>query len=247
MARNPFLAPAPRNAWGRLLMDLDSRPKLAFAVLAGLVLWQLPLPVLFMITLLGAVSCHALSAFSQTNRNLWRAALIFVLVWAGLKNGLDLVGGGGFPASLAAGADLGLRLSTLMLLGFTLTLSASPRRLGVGLAWYLRPVLRNKAWQVALSLALMIHFLPLSLAAASGLNQGLSRRWTHCPWTSRIRLVPQALLRVLSQATWTQTLAVAARDLDQPEAWRPERHVSAREWIMALVPGLGLVGISMFF
>ncbi|GAB6060611.1 energy-coupling factor transporter transmembrane component T family protein [Desulfonatronum parangueonense] len=247
MARNPFLAPTPRGEWGRLLMELDPRPKLAFAVLTGLVLWRLPLPVLFMVALLGIASCLALGAFSRASRGLWRTATSFVLVWAGLKTGLDLVGGSEFLTSLGAGADLGLRLSTLMLLGFTLTFSASPRRLGAGLAWYLRPVLGKRAWQVALSLALMIHFLPLSLAAAGGLNQGLSRRWPQCPWSSRIRLVPQAMLRVLSQATWTQTLAVAARNLDQPEAWRPERKVYAREWVVTLVPGLGLVVLSMYF
>ncbi len=240
MAVAPLLAPTPRDALGRALLALDARPKLAFALLVGMVLWQLPLPVLIFLTLFGGASCRALGGFTRANRMLWRMAFLFVLVWSGLKCGLDIWGGADLLTGLGAGAELGVRLATLLLLGFTLTLSTSPRRLGLGLAWYLRPVLGSRAWKTALALSLMIHFLPLALAAVGGLRQCLTMRWPDCPWRARLRLIPLALLRVLSQTTWTQTLAVAARNLDRPAAWRPERGVNPGEWAAVLIPILVL-------
>lgn len=240
MAVAPLLAPTPRDGLGRALLALDARPKLAFALLVGMALWQFPLVILLSLTLLGGVSCRSLGGFTRANKTLWRMAFVFVLIWSGLKCGLDIWGGAGLLAGVEAGAELGIRLGTLLLLGFTLTLSTSPRRLGLGLAWYLRPVLGSRAWKTALALSLMVHFLPLALAAMGGLRQGLTMRWPDCPWPTRIRLIPLALLRVLSQTTWTQTLAVAARDLDNPAAWHPERAVRLGEWAVVLIPILAL-------
>ncbi|WP_052813033.1 hypothetical protein [Desulfonatronum thioautotrophicum] len=241
MAFVPLLAPNPRNGLGRALLALDARPKLAFALITGLILWQLPLVVLLFPTVFAFLSCRALGAFTQTNRILWRMAAMFILTWSGLKVGLDIWGGADLSAGLAAGGELGIRLTALAGLGFTLTLSTSPRRLGLGLAWYLRPLLRSQAWKTAMALSLMIHFLPLGLAALGGLHRGLAMRWPDCPWQTRLRLIPLSLLRVLSQTTWTQTLAVAARYLDHHEAWQPERNVRLREWIVAIVPALILL------
>ncbi|WP_035272662.1 hypothetical protein [Desulfonatronum thiodismutans] len=245
MAVAPLLAPTPRDGLGRALLALDARPKLAFALLVGIVLWQLPLLILFLLTLLGGASCRALGGFTRANRTLWRMAFLFVLVWSGLKCGLDIWAGADLLTGLGTGAELGVRLTTLVLLGFTLTLSTSAHRLGLGLAWYLRPILGSQAWKTALALSLMIHFLPLALAAVGGLRQGLAMRWPECPWRARLRLIPLALLRVLSQTTWTQTLAVAARNLDHPEAWQPKRKVRLGEWAVTLTPILAL-GVALF-
>lgn len=245
MPATPLLAPAPRDTLGRALLALDARPKLAFALLTGMVLWQLPLSALLFPALFGIVSCRALGAFSRANAILWRMAALFVLVWSGLKFGLDVWGGSGVAAGMGAGAELGFRLGTLVLLGFTLTLSTTPHRLGLGLAWYLRPILGSRAWKTALALALMIHFLPLALAAAGRLHQAMIIRWPDCPWSIRLRMIPLTLLRVLSQATWTQTLAVAARNLDHAGAWQPTRSVQPWEWFVALVPAMTLVVVAV--
>lgn len=245
MSLLPALTPTPKGAAGRFLLALDARPKLAFALLAGLSLWRLPDATLIPLALTGALLCFSVGGFARSFFSLWKGALVFVLVWAALKFLLDLAGSVQLPMALASAVNLGLRLATLLLLGLTLALSASPRRLGLGLAWFLRPALGRQAWRVALALALMLHFLPMIWATATGLNQGLSRRWPDCPWRERIRLIPQALLRVMSQTTWKQTLAVAARNLDQSEAWQPERTVMAWEWTAALIPGLVLLGFSM--
>jgi biotin transport system permease protein len=243
MAVAPLLAPTPRDGLGRALLALDARPKLAFALLVGMVLWQLPLLILFVLTIFGGASCRALGGFTKSNGALWQMASLFVLVWSVLKCGLDIWAGAELLTGLGAGAELGIRLATLLLLGFTLTLSTSPRRLGLGLAWYLRPVLGSSAWKTALALSLMIHFLPLGLAAVGGLRQGLAMRWPDCPWRARLCLIPLALLRILSQTTWTQTLAVAARNLDKPEAWQPERSIRLGEWAVVLIPIL-VIGVA---
>ncbi|HDQ41442.1 MAG TPA: hypothetical protein ENN39_10510 [Desulfonatronum sp.] len=245
MSLAPVLNPSPGSSPGRWLAHLDARPKLFVALLAGLSLWRLPGPALAVLALTGAGFCLVLGGFSRAHRRMWIAALCFVLLWSGLKIALDLINGGHPATSLAAGAELGLRLATLLLLGLTLVLSTSPHRLGLALAWFLRPVLRRRAWRLALALTLMIHFLPLTWACANGLTQGLSRRWPDCPWHERVRLISQALVRVMSQLTWKQTLAVAARGLDRPEAWRFHRPLQTVEWAAGLIPGLGLLALAL--
>jgi biotin transport system permease protein len=208
-------------------------------------LWRLPDPALIVLALASAVLCFSLGGFVRAYLSMWKAGLAFVLVWATLKFLMDILGAVSPTSALSASAGLGLRLSTLLLLGLTLALSATPRRLGLGLAWFLRPLLKDRAWQIALALSLMIHFLPLTWATAAGLLQNLSRRWPNCPWRKRVRLVPLALLRVMSQMTWNQAVAVAARCLDQPEAWRNDRAVRLKEWAIVLIPGLVLLALAM--
>lgn len=239
------LAASPRGAWGRWLLALDARPKLVFVLLTGLALWRLPWVALIGLLALGWLCCRDLGGFARTNLFVWRTALFFVALWSGLKFMLDIWAGGPWSEALTAALGLGLRLSVILFLGLSLALSTSPRALGAGLAWFLRPLAGDRAWRIALALALMIHFLPLSLAAAVGVNQSLSRRWPRCPWPQRLRLVPLGVLRVLGQATWQQTLAVAARGLDQPSAWRPGRDAYWWEWGAALVPSLVLFAASM--
>ena len=230
----------PRGSSGRFLLALDARPKLFLAVVAGLTLWRLPLEGLALVGLFAAWICAALGGFRGANRGLWRGYVFFVGFWAALKVLLDVVGGVAGDEALLAAVELATRLVVLLLLGLSLARSASPRRLGVAVAWFLRPVLGRRAFMTALSLALMIHFLPLAWQTASGLARGLVMRWPGCPWRQRIVLVPRALVRVLSRATWTQALAVAARGLERPEAWLPERRARLAEWGMAVVPALAL-------
>lgn len=245
MSLLPALAPNPRLFLGRWLLQLDARPKIFLALLTGLVLWRLPEHALPLLTLAAALLCFSLGGFSREYRNLWKGGAVFVLTWTLLKLLLDILGTAAAGAAVAAAAGMGLRLAMLLMLGLTLVLSASPRSLGVGLAWFLRPVLGQRSWRLALALAMMIHFLPLTWTSAAGLLQNLSRRRPKCPWRERLRLVPQALLRVMSQTTWNQTVAVAARGLDRPEAWQPEAPVRPVEWVLVLIFGLGLAALSL--
>lgn len=241
MSLLPGLAPNPRGAFGRLILSVDARPKILLALLIGLSLWRLPEAALLPLALAGGWLCFSLGGFARGYLGLWKVGLTFVLVWAGLKLGLDALAGASGEAALRAGVALGLRLTVLLFFGLSLAMSASPRRLGIGLAWFLRPILGARSWQVALSLALMIHFLPLTWAAAAGLLQNLARRRPHCPWSLRLRLIPMALMRVMAQTTWDQAKAVAARRLDRPEAWLPDRPVRPCEWLAVTLPGLVLL------
>lgn len=245
MSLLPALNPTPKNVLGRTLLGLDARPKILLVLLIGLSLWRLPAPALLVLSAAAAALCFSLGGFARAHLGMWKAGAVFVLAWGTLKFLMDILGGVNLSSAWFASAILGLRLTALLLLGLTLALSATPRRLGLGLAWFLRPLLKDRAWRAALALSLMMHFLPLTWAAAAGLLQNLSRRWPDCPWRKQVRLVPLALLRVMSQTTWNQTVAVAARCLDHPAAWRNDRAVRPGEWAVALIPGLTLLALAL--
>ncbi len=244
MSLLPALTSSPKGALGRFLLDMDVRPKILLALLTGLSLWRLPDVALPVLALGAGLLLFSLGGFARVYLRLWKGGAAFVLAWTALKFLLDLLGPVAATTALTAAAGLGMRLTTLLLLGLTLALSATPHALGLGLAWFLRPVLGQQAWRVAMALALMIHFLPLTWTSAAGLLQNLSRRWPDCPWHRRIRLVSQALLRVMSQSTWKQTLALAARGLDRPGAWRLDQPIRIMQWAAALVPGLALLALA---
>lgn len=241
----PAQTSTPHGLLGRVMLEMDARPKILLTLFIGLTLWRLPVAATALLLMAGAFFCACLGGFARGYLVLWKAGLVFVLVWTGLKFALDVQGGAVAATACADAADLGLRLAVIMLFGFSLALSSSPHRLGIGLAWFLRPVTGEKSWRIALSLALMIHFFPLLVTAADGLMRNLSLRWPDCPWRERLRLIPQALLRIMSQATWNQTVAIAARGLDRPDAWQPDRPVRLMEWLALALPGFLLMVLAM--
>ncbi len=246
MAALAGLLPQPLGRVGRALLDWDARPKIAFALLLGCVFWRLPGQALWAVLPAGAAACAALGGFRGPNLRLWPGGAAFVALWAAVKAGLDLAAGAMPAAALAGAGLLAARLLVLLLLGLSLALAASPLRMGRAFAWYLSPVLRSRAWEAALALTLMVHFLPLAWARAAGLARVLSLRWPDCPWSRRVLLLPQALLRTLAADTWAQTLAVAARGLDGPGAWRETRAASPAAWAAGLVPAALLAWATFF-
>jgi biotin transport system permease protein len=141
-------------------------------------------------------------------------------------------------------ALLGTRLALLIGIGLALALAASPRALGLALVWLLRPVLGARAWQPALGVALMVHFLPMAQGTFTQISRAANLRGP-LPLRRRAVLLPAAVLRILGQRTWTQTVAVAARGLDRPEAWRPDFPFRPARWAMALL--LAGLGVGMTF
>ena len=95
----------------------------------------------------------------------------------------------------------------------------TPRALGLALASLTRPVLRRRAWTVSLALLLMVHFIPRAVAAFSGARAALRVRRIPVPRLRGLVIVLEAGVRNLARMTWDQTLAIAARRLDGPEAW----------------------------
>jgi len=236
----------PRPHW---LALIDPRLKILLAGCFGVLAWHLSPTALGIVGICLWILCLRAEFFSRAHWPMLRSYGLFVLFWGLLKFGLDATALLHSPPPHApllqqAAADAGLlagRLGILIALGLILALSSSPRQLGLALSWFLRPLLGRNSWKTALSLALMIHFLPLAQRTLMQVREAMRlRRPKRSRWQCFL-LVPQAVLRILAQKTWTQTVAVAARGLDNPEAWVPGFPPQPLVWAGgSLVAGLGL-------
>lgn len=201
---------------------LDPRLKLGLAMALGPGLWMLDPALVVGFGLLLLCLLLSLTVTQPLGNRMVRSMFLFVVIWVGIKIGLDWWTGVAVKQVLLDGIELGLRLASLLMLGLCLALSSSPRALGLALSWAIRPFVgAERAWKLALSLALMVHFLPLTLSTMTSVNETLSRRCPDCGFRERMRIVPQAVLRNLGQKTWSQTLAVAGRGLENGAAWQP--------------------------
>ena len=203
-----------------LLRGLDPRLKMGAGLLLGVLLWKAAVWAVLPVTL--SLVWAVVPFFrAERGRNHLRGVIFFVLAWVGIKSGVDVFTGS--PLSLIAfqGAGLTIRLAGLILLGFVLSLSTSPRSMGMALNWFLLPMGRDRSWRVALSLALMVHFLPKGLRVVSGVREAASLRCPDLSLRRRFVVLPLAVLRNMSRSAWDQTLAVASRGLDRAEAWTP--------------------------
>ena len=213
---------------GHLLLQTDTRLLVPVLLISGIFVWKASLIGLAVYAVLALLAFLSLSSVTQEagsrlellpGRSSLRSFLLFVFIWMAVKGGLDAVGGMPAEEVLKGTAILGLRLAVLFTLGLSLCMAASTRKLGVALAWYLCPILRKNAWRAALAFTLMIHFIPMIFTTLSGVRQRLEYRFPGMPRRKQIVPVITATLRILSQKTWNQALAVAARDLDRSEAW----------------------------
>ena len=225
---------------------LDPRLKMGAALVLGPLLWAMhPLAV----GSWGAVllpMVWALSLAQPLGSKMIFSLFGFVVFWCGMKFLLDAMTG--LPIGTVVGDSLllGVRLSALLLLGLSLALSTSARLLGLAVSWALRPFLgRERAWKVALSLALMVHFLPLCLSTMNQVKQTLSVRCPDCGFFRKMVLIPQAVLRALGQKTWNQTLAVACRGLENGDAWQPDFAWNRQDTVAVAVVSFALVLSSL--
>ncbi len=207
----------------RRLAVMDGRVKMGAALALGPLVWRAG-PYGTGIFLVAFVFlCAALSARIPSGKAVIRANATFVIFWSALKFGFDVWGGQAPSWALAGDAGLlGAKLLALILLGLSLSAAASARELGMAFAWALRPVLGKKAWTAALSLALMAHSLPLCWSVMARVRRTVVMRCQGMGFLRTATLYPSAGLRAISQKTWSWTLAIAARGLDRPEAWRGE-------------------------
>jgi biotin transport system permease protein len=220
---------------------LDHRVRILLALGFGLLILHTGAVGLGVFAGAAAALTAFLSRRSAADLRLTAAAGIFVGLWTVVKCLVELWSGASVATALTESGLLGLRLGLLILVGLCLALSSSPRKLGLALAWMLRPVLGRRAWSVALALALMIHFLPLTWQTFARLRQTMRLRGTDVPWRQRLILLPQAALRALSQKTWNQTIAIASRGLDEEAAWREPFPANAAHWCLgsaALLAGV---------
>ncbi|WP_242012227.1 energy-coupling factor transporter transmembrane protein EcfT [Pseudodesulfovibrio cashew] len=223
--------------------ELDPRLKVGLTLVLGPLFWAAsPWPLSACLLALSWFVVGLVAARPMEGRMI-RSLFFFLLFWVVMKGALDAFFGLPLAQVVLSALLLGLRLAALISLGLCLALSTSSRSLGLALSWALRPFLgRERAWQVALSLALMVHFLPLCLSSLAQIKETLGLRWPGCPLWRRMQLIPQAFLRVLGQKTWNQTLAVAGRGLDSHEAWVPDFTWSGLDTLVALC-GCAVVAI----
>lgn len=212
-----------RSSVAACARGLDPRLKMALAMALGPGLWLLAPPLVALFGALLFVLLVSLSASQPLGSKMVRSMFVFVFIWVAIKVGLELWSDLPLTRVLMDAAILGLRLASLLMLGLCLALASSPRALGLALSWAIRPLVgAERAWKFALSLSLMVHFLPLTLAAMNHVKETLSRRCPDCRLRDRMRIIPQAILRNLGQKTWNQTLAVAGRGLEGGDAWQPD-------------------------
>lgn len=224
---------------------LDPRLKMGLALVLGPMAWLFPpLGVALLLAVLVPLVV-GLAASQPLGSKMVRSLGLFIVFWIAMKAGIDAISGVPFMELLMAAAVLGLRLAALLMVGLGLSLSTSARSLGMALSWIIRPLVGGeRAWKVALSLSLMVHFLPLCLSTLNQIKETVSNRCPHMGRAGRTLLIPQAMLRALGQKTWNQTLAVAGRGLDNEGAWEPDFVWSGRDTVCGLV---GVACTTLFF
>jgi biotin transport system permease protein len=206
----------------RYVDDMDPRVKLATALCLGPLVWRLDAAG----TVVMAVCLGVLAVYAVPRSALGTAALrgnaVFVVLWAIAKCLFDVWGG--VPPAAAALESAVLRGQTpdpdLFWAGF-LAATTSPRRMGAALSYALTPFLGRRAWKAALALALLVHNLPLAWTAGAAIVSAMRRRCPDLPFARKPALFATALLRAVSLTAFDRPMAVAARNLDTPEAWRP--------------------------
>ena len=228
--------PAPRPARGAL-GEVDGRVVLLLALIFGALVWRASAAANGLYAGFFAAVLAAAGATPGDARRLARWAGTFAALWGGVKLGLDLLGGAPPAAALATAGLLCVRLAALLLLGAAVSALVTPRALGLALADLTRPVLGRRAWSASLALLLMVHFVPRAWAAFEAARAALRARRVRVSRTRALVLVVESGTRNLARMTWDQTLAVAARRLDRPEAWTGAPPPRPRDWLAGAVVG----------
>ncbi|RWU03608.1 cobalt transporter [Pseudodesulfovibrio sp. S3] len=222
--------------------SLDPRLKMAVALVLGPCLWKVHVAAAAASAFLLLLLAWPLSSTRPVGGKMVRSMLVFVFFWVGFKVVLDALAGVPVEHVANDAVQLSVRLIALLLLGLVLALSTSARALGLAVAWAMRPFVGSeRAWRIALALALMVHFLPTCLETMSQVREVVGRRCPDVGFFSRMRMIPQAVIRCLGQKTWNQTLAVASRGLENAAAWESDFTWHGRDWVWA---GISVVTIS---
>ncbi|MBF0531440.1 MAG: hypothetical protein HQK55_19650 [Deltaproteobacteria bacterium] len=223
------------ESWTNWLIEADPRLKIVLTILWGGLTWKAGPAGLIGCALILIGVLFLLRYRQAANPKIARTYFTFVLGWMSLKLILDLWAGIELSAAAANTGIFGLRLFVLLLLGLFLAQSTSPRRLGLALSWFLRPIAGRNSWKSALALALMVHFLPLIWQTMDRVKTTILLRAAHASWRQRQLLFLKATLRTLSHKTYQQAMAIAARGLDSPEMWVADFNSPALVYIVGVI------------
>ncbi|MGE4556092.1 MAG: CbiQ family ECF transporter T component [Desulfovibrionaceae bacterium] len=202
-----------------LVAAMDPRIKLGLALALGFCSWRLTPAGLALALALVGLAWLGVGRSRRVAFPLGRTYLLFVLFWTLAQCAFALIGGAPFEDAAVRSLLFGVRLLTLVFTGLVLAAGTSTRALGLAAAWAARPVLGRRAWKLALGLALVVHFLPMSLQTLRTARASVRRRLGRKAGWRGMLLAVRAALRQLGEQSWRQTLALACRGLDQPEAW----------------------------
>lgn len=217
---------------GAALHRTDPLVKLAVGLTLGIFVWHAG-PVGLACYLVGLILVGLAAPGRGELRSVsLRTVGMLLFCWVLLKAGFEFWEGAVASEALREAGILGLRLLILILGGLCLTAVTSTRQIGLAVDRLLRPVAGSRSWQGALGLALMIHFLPLTLRILRQAGMSLRVRAVRGGPVTRLRLWVQTVLRVLQRTTWQQTLAIAARELDDPRAWRQQSTVTLKQVLL---------------
>jgi biotin transport system permease protein len=219
---------------------------LLLALLFGVLVWRAGAAANGLYAALFGAVLASSGATREDALRLARWTATFALGWGGVKLALDLWSGVAAREALGEVGLLCVRLAVLLLLGGAVSALLTPRALGLALASLTRPVLRGRAWTVALALLLMMHFVPRALAAFQGARAALRVRRIQLPRGRALVVVLEVGVRNLARMTWDQALAVAARRLDGPEAWSEGAPPRLAHWAAgAAVAALAVIAAAM--
>lgn len=227
---------------GTVFLPPDPRVRIVAALVYGVALWHTGW---LGVTVCCVAVCFVL--FQTSSSGKWafiRKALLFSILWAGLKFIFSLFESGEVLISAEHALFFGIRLFTLLGVGLLLALTTSSLEFGRAVSFVLRPFAgRTRAWKCALSLSLMVHFIPMIMASVSDVVKTIRIRCVDVSLFRRMKLAPQILLRGFSQKSWTSAVAIAARRLDNPEAWECSSTLRARDyvWFLLILAGAKLV------
>ncbi|MDZ7759403.1 MAG: CbiQ family ECF transporter T component [Desulfovermiculus sp.] len=223
----------------RRLRAYDARVKIGLSLVIGVCAWQAGPWALGLFALGAGILACIVAGKGIVSRGQLRGIILFVGVWAGMKAGLELFGGN--PQWWEHSLLLAARLLVLVLVGLCLAASTSRVQVGLAVSSLMRPFFKDKSWQGALSLALMIHFIPVAMGTMHTVKRSVSMRGQDLPIWRRLHLFVTTVMRNLSQSTWDQTMALAVRGLEEERAWRESQPLKAEEWIIG-----GLLGVSIW-
>ena len=226
------------------LQGCDARVKIGLSIVLGVCAWRAGPWALGIFALSAAALAWMVAGKGMVSRGQLKALLLFVGVWTAIKACMEFMGGN--QLWLGQSLLLATRLLVLILVGLVLAASTSRVQVGQAVSSLLRPIFRDKSWQGALSLALMIHFIPVAMGTMHTVKRAVSLRGQSLPIWRRLHLFVTTVLRNLSRSTWDQTLALAVRGLEEERAWRDDRPHKAGEWIAGGVLGVSIWMLSTF-
>ncbi|KAB1443430.1 cobalt transporter [Pseudodesulfovibrio senegalensis] len=201
------------------LRQADPRVKIFGVLVFGVGLWHTGVyGVLLCACIVGYLAVWILGISPQARR-MTRAFTIFAAFWSLLKAAFGLWDGLPPMAVFGDAAFFGIRLLVLLHLGLVLSESTSARQIGRAFCWALRPLGTQRSWRFGLSLALMIHFIPMTIEVMQKAGQTLKLRRARLGFWLRMRVLPGMVMRIMAGKTWESALGVSARGLGRPEAW----------------------------